>query len=1608
MQKVLEEYRRLSRSEREKGRNFERMIANYLVTDPQFADLFEHVWLWDEWPHRWGSDDGIDLVAQERGTGEYAAIQCKFYDPDASIGKGDIDSFLSATGKRFPTPDGERFFSHRYIFSTTDKWSATAEKALENQQIPVQKIGMDQLADSPVDWAQFSLQNPERIPLRERKSIRKHQREALDNVIEGFANHDRGKLIMACGTGKTFTSLRLMEEFVPSGGLVLLLAPSISLVSQSLREWTAEAYERFHAFAVCSDTKVGREAGDLRVSDLAYPATTDATRLATALQAFDDGARRVVFATYQSIQVVADAIAQGIGAFDLVVCDEAHRTAGVTLPDEDPSDFVKVHDDRVLPAHKRLYMTATPRIFTAASQDKAKEKEAAMYSMDDIDTYGPEFHRLGFGRAVELGLLSDYRVMIVAVKQEEMARLVNDYNSLYGLDDKTAIRTNDAIRMVGTWKGLSKAGAMVIDEDAGTRESYAEDPDPMQRAVAFMHSIKESKGVASVFPKLVELYNDQIEGDTLPECRVSHIDGTMNAPMRKERLDWLREATDGSELRMLTNARCLSEGIDVPSLDAVAYFDTRNSIVDIVQSVGRVMRKAPDKQYGYIILPVGIPEDQVDNLSSYIEGNQEFKGIWKVIRSLRAHDESLVDESEFRRKIKVAGGTGGRGSDGEGDGEGEGEGTGEGGQGGLDLEPIPVGQLSEALYAAIPKKLGDREYWAEWAKDVAEVAQRVIVRIQDLLERQPDMQAAFDSLLNGLRENINPAVTRDEAVEMLAQHFITRPVFDAIFEDRDFTENNPVARSMNQVMTVLDQYGMSTETADLTRFYTVVTDRIRYARSDKSRQDVIRNLYDTFFQAAFPKLSDRLGIVYTPVEVVDFINQSAEAVLQRHFGRGLAERDVQIIDPFTGTGTFLTRLMQSGLIPPAELPYKYDHELHANEIVLLAYYIAAINCETTLHEVTGESRPFPGIVLTDTFQMMEGRDMVDEVVLPENSERVERQKRQPIRVVVGNPPYSAQQSSANDNNPNTSYPGLDQRIRESYAAQGKSRNPKNLYDSYIRAIRWASDRIGEQGVIAYVTNGSFIDSNNMDGLRKVLVGEFSHLYVLNLRGNQRTSGEESRREGGKIFGSGSRAPVAVTLLIKDPAHSGPCNLYYHDIGDYLPRQDKLEHIAGFGSIYGVDWQRITPNPEGDWINQRDPAYNKFIELGRKERDPKEVVFKRFTQGVLTARDSWVYNFSHFRLEHHVERMVRAFNENVEKFRIGLHQPRKGANPGVEEILEYDPTRISWTRGLKNRVRSGHCYELDRGTLRKASYRPFVTQWLYFDRTFNEYVNLLPALFPKPYHHNIVIVTSGIGANKPFSAWCVTCVPDYETISKAQCFPRYYYQHVDEVRETRRQGSFDLPADEEPDEQGYIRRDAVTDWALEQCHSHYSDSSITKDDLFWYIYGVLHSPEYRERFAANLKRQLPRLPFVSDFWAFARAGRELGELHLGYEEVEPWPVTENARLLMEASDYRVEKMRFGKDNNGQKDRSVIIYNDYLTLQDLPLEAYEYQLNGKSAIEWIMERYQRTVHKESGIENDPNEWSDDPRYIVDLLKRVVRVSVETVRIVRDLPPLEEKEV
>lgn len=1630
---ILETFRQTSKTEREKGNYFENLVKLYFTNEPKFADLYSDVWLWEEWRSVWiaagntdpGADTGIDLVAKTHGTGEYHAIQAKFYDSDSTVYKRQVDSFFTASGKK---P-----FAHRLLILSTDKISPHVDAAMQGQNTPCQKITLTDLEQSVIDWG-TTLQE-QKVLQKPKKALRDYQQNAVASVVKGLKTSPRGKLIMACGTGKTFTSLRLAEEIAGASGKVLFLVPSLSLLSQTLTEWTQESVTPMHAFAVCSDSDVGKKRGNddfqMLVHELQYPATTNAKALATEIGKRHDASHMsVVFSTYHSIDVISKAQKEhGLSGFDLIICDEAHRTTGATFDDEAESSFVKVHDNDFIQATARVYMTATPRIYGETAKVAAKRDNVALCSMDDESLYGPELFVISFSEAVRRGLLVDYKVIVLAVEEAHINRRLQ---TLFA-DDNNQLKVDDAARIVGCWKALSKQGLS---------EELIGDGEAMKRAVAFCQVIEpsksgkghkvSSKNVAGMFQAVVEAYQESADADEVAvnlACRAKHVDGGMNASQKEAQLNWLKAEPPENTCHILSNVRCLSEGVDVPSLDAVLFLTPRNSQVDVVQSVGRVMRNSPGKKRGYVILPVVIPAGVEPHEA--LNDNKTYAVVWQVLQALRSHDDrfdamvnkldligrdtskmeviAITDkvqkkqvrnpydrpEKKAKGKHRIA------------------EPQAQGGWGAstapeqVELE-FQIGEIEKAIYAKLVQKVGNRHHWEDWANDIAKIARTHIDRITGIVENEANTseREAFFKFANELRDDLNNSITDGEVIEMLAQHLITKPVFDALFADYSFAQHNPMSLAMQGVLDVLQEHRLDKEADTLQRFYDSVKLRAEGIDSAQGKQKIVVELYDKFFRNAFPKMTERLGIVYTPVEVVDFIIHSVAHILETEFGQTLGSKGVHIIDPFTGTGTFITRLLQSGLISPEELAHKYKHEIHANEIVLLAYYIAAINIEASYHSLAGGNYvPFEGICLTDTFQMYEKADLVD-AMLVDNSARRKRQRALDIRVIMGNPPYSSGDKNDN-NNKNIEYPSLDEKISNTYVARSaKSVGKSKIYDSYIRAIRWASDRIGISGIIGYVTNAGFLEANATDGLRKCLAEEFSSIYIFHLRGNQRTAGEQSRREGGKIFGSGSRAPIAISLLVKNPNSQQQGRIHYCDIGDYLSREEKLAKIASYINVAGIEqaggWQLITPNQHGDWLGQRAADFEAFIQMGSKGRDTPTSIFSTYSMGVKSNRDDWVYDASRKKLTSRIAQMVSFYNSEADRY-----QQAETTIP-ANDFVDRDKTKIKWTTDVLSDLQKGRRHEVDAGGFRRAIYRPFNKQWIYSNKQWNWSRHLMPKYFTDESTKNLVICVTGVGTPGGFSALVTDTLPDLGLIGVGQCFPLYTFDveapfSTDEQNDMFKIGSLQ-PTDN-------IGRSAITDQGLAQFLAAYPSEKIQKEDLFYYVYGLLHSPDYRERYADNLSKELPRIPCVSnsaDFWAFSKAGRDLADLHINYEMVKPYHLAiEGGGHLLTNDDFRVEKMRYGK-NGKDKDLTTLHYNTKITVTGIPLEAYDYVVNGKPALDWVVERQCVKTDKDSGIVNDANDWAietmGNPRYPLELFQRVITVSLETMKIVRSLPKLD----
>lgn len=1582
-----------------KGSWFEKVSKRFLK-EHDSADEYESIDLWSDWKLRGKEGDrGIDMVITTTSK-EYIAVQCKFHQDSVSL--NDLSTFLL----KLQSGVGEVGFKKGIIISTSNLTSNALkeiEQIRKSKGIDIVEISEEDFIYSQIDWEKFDPLDPTQseLPLCDKKKPRPHQTEAIKATKEYFSNpkNTRGKLIMACGTGKTYTSLKIMEALDPK--ITLFLAPSIALLSQTFREYAQEKSEPFYASIVCSDDKVGKgkknknddDADDINFSELPLKPST---RLEDILSVYELAQKEnkcfIIFSTYQSALRIKEAQEVGLGEIDLVICDEAHRTVGAMYSSNERDDenaFTLCHSDGNIQAKKRLYMTATPKVYSESSKAKAKESDNVIYSMDDAEIFGEEIYTLNFTRAIALDLLTDYKVMILAVRKENLSGVTNSVNQkISRLEakgtklDKKLINNEFVCKIIGTHKGLAKQDLIALDDE--NKEDYdlqnKNDTTPSQRAISFCKSINTSKRIKESFETIMECYNEELKKKSFKNLTISidHIDGTMNCKVRLDKLEELN-AFKPNTCKVLSNARCLSEGVDVPALDSIVFFDGKSAMVDIIQAVGRVMRKAKRKKRGYIILPIALEESEIQNLDEAVN-NTNFKNIWKVLKALRSHDPSLVDEATFREKIKIFG------SDDENHSDDDEELKKDKTEQTRAQDPkqaqktlfdaIFLQDLADAVYNVMPTKLGDRNYWENFTKKTGNIARTLNSRLKDIFEKNPEF---FHGFLDSLRGNIHQNIKEDEALDMITSHIITKPVFDAIFGDNI---KNPISKALDKMVEKLSTLGLQGETKDLKNLYESVKTEALHAKSQKSQQELIKNLYNTFFKEAFRKQSEKLGIVYTPIEVVDFILRATNGILKKHFNTDFNDKNITIFDPFTGTGSFIARLLskENNLISDEALKEKFDKNLFAFDIVLLAYYIALINITQAAQNRDSSLKNFKNIALTDSLDYLEEKSAKGVFKffedLKENKDIKDTIEKQNIRVIIGNPPYSAGSKSENDNNQNLSHPKLEKLVYEKYGKNSTSRNVgKATRDTLIQSIYMASELLKDKGVLGFVVNGSFIDSKSADGFRKCVAKEFAHLYVLNLRGNQRTSGEVSRKEGGKIFDSGSRATIAIIFFVKDKSVNNN-TIHYYDIGDYLKREEKLHLLANFENLDSVPFEKITPNNKGDWINQRNDDFGKLIPLKRDKKLNNDSVFDINSMGVTTGRDPWVYNFSQKILTQSVQKCIDTYNADLKRFNEVFREAFKQRAKGVKSADPYkqlndkeittDKTKIAWTRALKQEfIKNKNLQESHKDRIRLSLYRPFNKQWLYFDKDLNEEQSQLKKIFPDKDAQNVVINTT----IRNFSALVSDAIPDIHFIGDAKAYPLYYYDDLGN------------------------RHYAISGYALNLFRKHYEDSSIVEEEIFYYIYAILHHKGYLEKYKNSLAKEAPRIALSEDFKELSTLGKELGKLHLNYESGEmhtsvEYNLLENAGM---EGYYDVDKMTKKGDS--------IIYNQNITITKIPQKAFDYVINGKSAIDWVIERYQKTTDKDSLIENDPNDYAGG-KYVFELLCRVIKLSEKSVDLIEKI--------
>ena len=1352
------------------GRRFERLMRRAFETHPYEygPERFEHVWLWSEWPERtamgYGADIGIDLVAKQTPAygGGLCAIQCKNYAATHKVPTSGVDSFLAASGAKH--------FSSRILVVTSDLGQAGWTK-VEKASPRCEVIGPALLDSWDAPWQEF-LDRPDEFAFatRTRHKPRPDQREALDAVAKGYQQGSRGRLIMPCGTGKSLMAMWAAEENVGAGGTVLYLVPSIALMGQTMREWARHRGTGHVYVGVCSDKTTGHRSDDgdaaRDLAELSMPVSTDRAGIAQALAQPTGNKMRVVFSTYQSLPVLASAVPEHF-AFDLVVCDEAHRTTGVDRPtDDEVSAFRLIHDDKAVPAQFRLFMTATQRIYTAAAKVRAATKDNDIYSMDDEDAYGPLLYEMSFKDAVDAGLLSDYEVLIVATSQSRLTTGMSDLVAAVNKEGskKQIVSKEDAVKLLGCWDALADPNTTGVSENRPTGKlANGNGRGHLKTAIAFTNTVKLSKAIAGppgesrgLWQEVAAEASTGTDATELLDMSARHVDGSTPAIVRAAQLDRLRADPTPGVCQVISNARVLTEGVDVPALDAVVFLQPRKSKIDIVQAVGRVMRTYPGKEIGYIVIPVVVPEGK-GVTDAEVLGGSDFATVWDVVRALRSHDERMdmwvnhIDAARNSERISLIT----RETDQPlGDDE--------------DIEQLRF-MLDERIASKMVERCGDRKMWPSWGARAADVCRQVRKKVDAQLV-DTDTAESFAEFVAALRGAVGDHLTEDQAAEMVAQHVVTIPIFDCLFADSQFANTNPISVAINNLLvTFAPADDTTTEAADgsalamelfeeelrpLTRAYRTMRTVFEGALTAAAKADVLREVYDGFFKAAMQNVVTRLGVVYTPVQIVDFMIRSADAVCRKEFGVGVTSENVNILDPFTGTGTFIYRMLTAQdsdgnhIIRSGDLRRKYYSELYANELVLLAYYIAAIKIEAGMAErggfPPGSFEPFPGITFGDTFLATAGGAQLPGMA--DNTARQSRQGGVPITIIAANPPWSAGQKSSGDDNPNIDYPHIEQRVRDTYGKHhrkvtGRGAGPSSG-NLYVESFRWASDRLDiphsdrpRRGLIAMVHPNSLSTAPSLIGMRAALRDEFSDIYVVNLLGDAAKSGDEYRREGDKIFGQGSRNGVQITVAVRNPARdlSRPAVLHYATVPEYSTLDKKFVWLAHLGDVTSDQFEVVPANDNHDWVNLTDGSFEDLLPVcavGPTAQRGNTAIADH-ARGLATSCDAYVYSFSYDDLASRVSDLIDAYDSALARVESIAPGSRQAMIDQVTENTEHSLRSIKWTDTLKQSLKNGEEIEFDKSRIREVLYRPFTKLWLYEDHRILSQAKATSDLFPQP-------------------------------------------------------------------------------------------------------------------------------------------------------------------------------------------------------------------------------------------------------------------------------------
>ena len=1547
---VLELVREGARTETQKGARFERLMARALpLIDPDCARVVPAASLTAEQAARLkipSNDTGIDLIGftadDPDGQESVIAIQCKCYDANTSVTKSDLDSFLvhgqKRTIKRLLWVDTSwRRFSpnlERHV-ATIDKWS---------------RIDLETLGRRRIDWQATLEGAPRRDPLTPNAV----QREAIGKVVDGLERRDRGQCLMACGTGKTLVAQRIAEAMTPGGGRIVVFVPSRALLKQTLEAWQDNQTAEIRLCAVCSDTSVGNEiySEDLRLEELDCPVTTRAEEIADAWRAH--AARRVrsvTISTYQSSERIseAQAVAGDAGRFDLAIADEAHCTAG-TGADEGP--FRLVHYESRIRARKRLYMTATPQIWSANVHRTAKKTERPNFSMDNEARFGPVLYDLPFAEAVRQKLICEITLVVQTTSSRDV--LENRVNS-----DQMArlgIETDTATRMTGVYNAMHSRRALNGEQD----------DTPVKRAVFFSNRIRESKRLTADFNALTADIRSREPG--LRPVSVRHVDGTMPMSHRAKEIAWLKEDA-ADETRVLSNAQCLTQGVDVPALDAVVFMKPKKSQLEMVQAVGRATRRphGSGKQRGYAIVPMVIREGE--DAEQALRDSPDWKTLIETITALRAHDAAFEIELQQLRYEQDTKGPGEPGGETTGDPPPPGEpgGTPDPIQGTFDDE------LRKAIVAITVNTASSRRFWKNWGQSTANAYKDLRARIAHLYERKGEVREIIDRLVSDLRGAAHDGIDLGTTIAMLAQHQICRRIFVALFGAERNHKEPPAAVTLQETMDLLEAHGVRDEVSGLEAIYSDVERNVRGLRSPRARQELIRGLYDQFFREAFADEVGRMGIAYTPVALIDYLGRAAERKIRKLSGgtRGLAAAGVHVMDPFAGTGTVLARLMSDLTLMPdaAGLEEKFARgEFHANEIELLAHYVTCANVEQTIAARTGSRRPFRGAVLTNTFENAKRINPM----LPYDADRIEANRRQrqkqreaPIRVMIGNPPWSVSRD------PTESLGAIRKRIEETYAQASERTLKRNLYDKYVLALRWATDRLRESpsdgsGVIAFVLNNGWLRGDAAQGIRRCMMDEFAEIEIIDLRGDARGRGEVRRAEGATVFEEASRAGVCLFVGTLDPSHAGPARVLYKAVDDGWTLDRKTAFLDTANGGADVEFEELPIDKNGDWLDRRKAEWEGMVPLGRPESRSGKVrsdaVFTLYSLGLCTANDSHMYADTGQSLRETMPERIDEYNTYARR--------RDAGTTGTK-----DRSLVKWHHELAKEAELGNVHKYNDQYVRSAAYRPFINRHVYFARHWCARRYQIPNMLPAEHSDNRLICIGGQGDDNGLSLWITDRTPDYHMLGANQVFPEYRFKDGQ-------------------------RLENVTRNTLETVRAAYYDAhdapTISNSDVFEFVYGRLHDPEYRRRFRNEIRKDVPRITWpetAAEFHRWRTTGAELAGLHLGWEDVEPFPLDEEAaqETLHDRHHYRPIGPRWLDGD----ERTRLRLNDRIILGGIPAEAHEWKLAGVSALHGLVLSMKRLWdHGQGQIEESGNG-----RYWVDTIGRAVTVALETIRIVKE---------